>query len=186
VFYHEEDRELKLIRNANNPSVDAIELFGAFELKLLHPSYIYFLRSFKMKKVNDEVCELDRKHFEVIIEANAAAMERITFRKALAYSNLEKTEIKNIDYIRNTTKGFLEVVSTDVAKPYQFYANIDFAGLTRDTLVRMSKEPILINDTKEAQARLRETFKAAILQAIQDADAHKEKSMFTNKEEEVF
>jgi len=86
--------------------------------------------------------------------------------------------------MRITSKGSLDVVSTDAAKPYNFYANIDFAGLTRDTLVRMTKEPIQINATKEAQAKLREKFSAAILQAIQDADDYKEKPVFKIKEEE--
>jgi len=186
VFYHEEDRELKIIRNADNTSEDAIELFGAFELKLLHPSYISFLRTFKMKKVKDEVCEIDRRHFEQIIEVIAAAIERITFRKALAYSNLEKTDIKNIDYMRITTKGALEVVSKDEKRPHHFYAHVDFAGLTRESLVRLSKHPIEVNPSNEVQARLREKFLAAILQAIQDADNYKEKPVFNIKEEEEY
>jgi len=109
-----------LVRNLEDPSEDAIELFGAFELKLLHPSYIYFLRSYKMEKAGDEVCELDHMHFEVIIEAIAAAMERITFSKALAYSNFEKTNIQNIAYMRITTKRFLELVSLDGGEPFRF------------------------------------------------------------------
>lgn len=92
VFYHEETRELKLVRNLTNWGDDVISLFGVFELKLLHPSYIYFMRTYKMEKAVDEVCEINRKHFEANIEVIFAAMERISFRKALAYANLEKNE----------------------------------------------------------------------------------------------
>lgn len=105
MFYHDETHKLKLVRNTKDWEDDIITIFGAFELKLLHPSYIYFMRNYKMEKAKDEVCELDRRHFEAIVEVIAAAMERISFRKALAYANLEKMDIQNNDYMRISTKG---------------------------------------------------------------------------------
>ncbi|KAK1415095.1 hypothetical protein QVD17_30866 [Tagetes erecta] len=87
VYLHElcdkKLRENHRTRNLEDMFEDAIEIFGTFELKLLHSSYIYFMLMYKMEKVVNEVSEIDRKHFVAIIEAIAAAMERISFRKAL-------------------------------------------------------------------------------------------------------
>lgn len=52
-----------------------ISLFDVFELKLLHSSYIKFLRNYQTDKLKDEVEETDRKRFVAVIEAMAAAME---------------------------------------------------------------------------------------------------------------
>lgn len=73
-----------------------------------------------MEKAKDEVYGLDRKYFEAIIEVVAAAMERVSFIKALAYADLEKMKIKNIDYMRITTKGVWKLYPQIMKSHYVF------------------------------------------------------------------
>lgn len=47
ALYHEETHELKLVHNLDVWDDEMITLFDVFELKLLHPSYILFLRTIK-------------------------------------------------------------------------------------------------------------------------------------------
>lgn len=74
-FYHQETHELKLVHDLDDWDNDKISWFGVLELKLLHPSYIFFLRKYRMEILKDEVRKLDRKHFGVIIQIMVATME---------------------------------------------------------------------------------------------------------------
>lgn len=53
-------------------------------------------------------------------------MERILLGKALAYAQVEKTEILNIEYMSISTKEAFEVLSANYSKPIEFYANVVF------------------------------------------------------------
>ncbi|KAK1414964.1 hypothetical protein QVD17_30730 [Tagetes erecta] len=154
VFYNQETFELKIVRNMDDWDKDMITLFSTFELKLLHPSYIDFLRSYRMERCKDKVAEADRNLFVVMIEVIAAASEKIRVRKALLNANLVKVDIPEIEFMRVTAKGTLEVQVKGKEMPYEFYANIDFAGLTLDSLRRMNACPILINESKPRQAKI--------------------------------
>ncbi|KAK1415099.1 hypothetical protein QVD17_30870 [Tagetes erecta] len=139
-----------------------ITIFGTFELKLLHPSYIDYLRSRKPEKLNSEVADADKKHFEIIFEVIGAETEKIRLRKTLLYANLVKIEIKGIDYIRITSKGTLEVKAKGV---------------------KMAEIKILTNDSKPIQAKTVEKFKSCILRTIKYQETHVTKPLFDVKEE---
>ncbi|KAK1441246.1 hypothetical protein QVD17_07089 [Tagetes erecta] len=148
VFYNQETFELKLVRNLDDWDKDMITLFSTFELKLLHPSYIDFLRSYRMDKCKDALAEADRKLFVVMIEVIAAATEKIRVRKALLNSNLVRVDLPEIEYMRISRRGTLEVQVKGQEMPFEFYANIDFACLNLDSLRRMNACPILTNESK--------------------------------------
>lgn len=123
-----------------------------------------------MEKVKSVVAEVDRKHFVAIIVVIAVAMEWISLRKDLAYAQIVKSDIKNIDFMCISSKGVLEVHSNDYAKPFEFYANVDIAGLSNEKLESMMTIPILMNEAKPAQAKIADKFKESIRKAIKDPD----------------
>ncbi|KAK1419498.1 hypothetical protein QVD17_28670 [Tagetes erecta] len=183
VFYNQETFELKIVRNMDDWDKDMITLFSTFELKLLHPSYIDFLRSYRTEKCKDKVAEADRKLFVVMIEVIAAASEKIRVRKALLNSNLVKVDIPEIEFMRVTAKGTLEVQVKGKEMPYEFYDNIDFAGLNLDSLRRMNACPILTNESKPRQAKIAEKFKSCIEEALKEQEEFKGKELLDIKEE---
>ncbi|KAK1406242.1 hypothetical protein QVD17_41532 [Tagetes erecta] len=183
VFYNQETFELKLVRNLEDWDKDMITLFSTFELKLLHPSYINFLRSCKMEKCKDKLAEADRKLFVVMIEVIAAASEKIRVRKALLNSNLVRVDIPEIEFMRISAKGTLEVQVKGQEMPFEFYANIDFAGLNLDSLRRMNACPILTNESKPRQAKIAEKFKSCIEEALKEQEEFKGKELLDIKEE---
>ncbi|KAK1429948.1 hypothetical protein QVD17_12311 [Tagetes erecta] len=183
VFYNQETFELKIVRNLDDWDKDMITLFSTFELKLLHPSYIDFLRSYRMERCRDKVAEADRNLFVVMIEVIAAASEKNRIRKALLNSNLVKVDIPEIEFMRVTAKGTLEVQVKGKEIPYEFYANIDFAGLTLDSLRRMNAYPILTNESKPRQAKIAEKFKSCIEEALKEQEEYKGKELLDVKEE---
>lgn len=67
-FYHEDTYELKIVRDLDNWDNDMISLFIVFELKLLHPSYIHFLRYHTLEKVKSDVAKVARKNFMAILK----------------------------------------------------------------------------------------------------------------------
>ncbi|KAK1406252.1 hypothetical protein QVD17_41543 [Tagetes erecta] len=141
VFYNQETFELKLVRNLDDWDKDMITLFSTFELKLLHPSYIDFLRSYRMEKCKDKLAEADRKLFVVMIEVIAAASEKIRVWKALLNSNLVRVDIPEIEFMRLSAKGTLEVQVKGQEMPFEYYANIDFADCRKvQVLHRRSTE----------------------------------------------
>ncbi|KAK1427958.1 hypothetical protein QVD17_16731 [Tagetes erecta] len=162
---------------------DMITLFSTFELKLLHPSYIDHLRSYKMEKCKDKVAEADRKLFMVMVEVIATASEKIRVRKALLNANLVKVDIPEIEFMRVTAKGTLEVQVKGRELPYEFYTNIDFAGLTLDSLRRMNACDILTNESKPRQAKIAEKFKSCIEEALKEQEEYKGKELLDVKEE---
>ncbi|KAK1424684.1 hypothetical protein QVD17_20019 [Tagetes erecta] len=183
VFYNQETFELKLVRNLENWDEDMITLFSTFELKLLHPSYIDFLRSCRMEKCKDALAEADRKLFVVMIEVIAAATEKIRVRKAMLNSNLVMVDLPEIEYMRISRKGTLEVKVKGQEMPFEFYANIDFAGLNLDSLRRMNALPILTNESKPRQAKLAEKFKSCIEEALKEKEEYKGRELLNVKEE---
>ncbi|KAK1415072.1 hypothetical protein QVD17_30842 [Tagetes erecta] len=183
VFYNQETFELKIVRNMDDWDKDMITLFSTFELKLLHPSYIDFLRSYRMEKCKDKLAEADRKLFVVMIEVIAAASEKIRVRKALLNSNLVKVDIPEIEFMRVTAKGTLEVQVKGKEMPYEFYANIDFAGLNLDSLRRMNACPILTNESRPRQAKIADKFKSCIEEALKEQEEFKGKELLDIKEE---
>ncbi|KAK1429976.1 hypothetical protein QVD17_12367 [Tagetes erecta] len=183
VFYNQETFELKLVRNLEDWDKDMITLFSTFELKLLHPSYIEFLRSCKIEKCKDKLAEADRKLFTVMIEVIAAASEKIRVRKALLNSNLVMVDIPEIEYMRISRKGTLEVKVQGQELPFEFYANIDFAGLNLDSLRRMNALPILTNESKPRQAKIAEKFKSCIEEALKEKEEYKGRELLNVKEE---
>ncbi|KAK1431890.1 hypothetical protein QVD17_08663 [Tagetes erecta] len=183
VFYNQETFELKLVRNLEDWDKDMITLFSTFELKLLHPSYIDFLRSCRMEKCKDKLAEADRKLFVVMIEVIAAASEKIRVRKALLNSNLVRVDIPEIEFMRISAKGTLEVQVKGKEMPYEFYANIDFAGLNLDSLRRMNACPILTNESKPRQAKIAEKFKSCIEEALKEQEEFKGKELLDIKDE---
>ncbi|KAK1424574.1 hypothetical protein QVD17_19907 [Tagetes erecta] len=183
VFYNQETFELKLVRNLENWDEDMITLFSTFELKLLHPSYIDFLRSYRMEKCKDALAEADRKLFVVMIEVIAAATEKIRVRKAMLNSNLVMVDLPEIEYMRISRKGTLEVKVKGQEMPFEFYANIDFAGLNLDSLRRMNALPILTNESKSQQAKLAEKFKSCIEEALKEKEEYKGRELLNVKEE---
>ncbi|KAK1421905.1 hypothetical protein QVD17_24626 [Tagetes erecta] len=183
AFYHEETYELKLVRNLDDWDHDMITIFCTFQLKLLYPSYIGYLRSHKMEKLKNQVAEDDTKLFEIMFEVIGAATEKIRLRKALLYANLVKIEIKEIEFMRITSKGTLEVCARGVKKPYQFYANIDLAGVSLETLKRMAPCDILTNESKPKQATIAAKFKECIAEAIKEPEEHVVKPLLDIKEE---
>ncbi|KAK1411448.1 hypothetical protein QVD17_37997 [Tagetes erecta] len=183
VFYNQETFELKLVRNLENWDEDMITLFSTFELKLLHPSYIDFLRSCRMEKCKDALAEADRKLFVVMIEVIAAATEKIRVRKALLNSNLVMVDLPEIEYMRISRKGTLEVKVKGQEMPFEFYANIDFAGLNLDSLRRMNALPILTNESKPRQAKIAEKFKSCIEEALKEKEEYKGRELLDVKEE---
>ncbi|KAK1407829.1 hypothetical protein QVD17_39456 [Tagetes erecta] len=183
VFYNQETFELKLVRNLDDWDKDMITLFSTFELKLLHPSYIDFLRSCRMEKCKDNLAEADRKLFVVMIEVIAAASEKIRVRKALLNSNLVRIDIPEIEFMRISAKGTLEVQVKGMELPYEFYANIDFAGLNLDSLRRMNACPILTNESKPRQAKITEKFKSCIEEALKEQEEYKGRELLNIKEE---
>ncbi|KAK1414797.1 hypothetical protein QVD17_30556 [Tagetes erecta] len=160
-FYNQETFELKLVRNLDDWDKDMITLFSTFELKLLHPSYIDHLRSYKLE--------------------NCA--EKIHVRKALLNANLVKVDIPEIEFMRVTAKGTLEVQVKGRELPYEFYANIDFAGLSLDSLRRMNACDILTNESKPRQAKIAEKFKSCIEEALKEQEEYKGKELLDVKEE---
>ncbi|KAK1414872.1 hypothetical protein QVD17_30633 [Tagetes erecta] len=183
VFYNQETFELKLVRNLEDWDKDMITLFSTFERKLLHPSYIDFLRSYRMEKCKDKLAETDRKLFVVMIEVIAAASEKIRVRKALLNSNLVRVDIPEIEFMRISAKGTLEVQVKGQEMPFEFYANIDFAGLNLDSLRRMNACQILTNESKPRQAKIAEKFKSCIEEALKEQEEYKGKEMLNIKEE---
>ncbi|KAK1414849.1 hypothetical protein QVD17_30610 [Tagetes erecta] len=183
VFYNQETFELKLVRNLENWDKDMITLFSTFELKLLHPSYIDFLRSYRMEKCKDALAEADRKLFVVMIEVIAAATEKIRVRKALLNSNLVRIDLPEIEYMRISRKGTLEVKVKGQEMPFEFYANIDFAGLNLDSLRRMNALPILKNESKPRQAKIAEKFKSCIEEALKEQEEYKGRELLNVKDE---
>ncbi|KAK1411672.1 hypothetical protein QVD17_38230 [Tagetes erecta] len=183
VFYNQETFELKLVRNLEDWDKDMITLFSTFELKLLHPSYIDFLRSYRMEKCKDKLAEADRKLFVVMIEVIAAASEKIRVRKALLNSNLVRVDIPEIEYMRISRKGTLEVKVQGQEMPFEFYANIDFAGLNLDSLRRMNALQILTNESKPRQAKIAEKFKSCIEEALKEQEEYKGRELLNVKEE---
>ncbi|KAK1419509.1 hypothetical protein QVD17_28681 [Tagetes erecta] len=182
-FYNQETFELKLVRNLDDWDKDMITLFSTFELKLLHPSYIDHLRSYRMEKCKDKVAEADRNLFMVMIEVIAAASEKIRLRKALLNANLVKVDIPEIEFMRVSAKGTLEVQVKGRELPYEFYANIDFAGLTLDSLRRMNACAILTNESKPRQAKIAEKFKSCIEEALKEQEEYKGKELLDVKDE---
>ncbi|KAK1441112.1 hypothetical protein QVD17_06950 [Tagetes erecta] len=183
VFYNQETFELKLVRNLEDWDKDMITLFSTFELKLLHPSYIDFLRSYRMEKCKDALAEADRKLFVVMIEVIAAATEKIRVRKALLNSNLVRVDLPEIEYMRISRKGTLEVKVKGQEMPFEFYANIDFAGLNLDSLRRMNACSILTNESKPRQAKIAEKFKSCIEEALKEQEEYKGKELLNVKDE---
>ncbi|KAK1408288.1 hypothetical protein QVD17_39936 [Tagetes erecta] len=183
VFYNQETFELKLVRNLEDWDKDMITLFSTFELKLLHPSYIEFLRSYRIEKCKDKLAEADRKLFTVMIEVIAAASEKIRVRKALLNSNLVMVDIPEIEYMRISRKGTLEVKVQGQELPFEFYANIDFAGLNLDSLRRMNALPILTNESKPRQAKIAEKFKSCIEEALKEKEEYKGRELLKVKDE---
>ncbi|KAK1415338.1 hypothetical protein QVD17_31118 [Tagetes erecta] len=183
VFYNQETFELKLVRNLDDWDKDMITLFSTFELKLLHPSYIDFLRSYRMEKCRDALAEADRKLFVVMIEVIAAATEKIRVRKALLNSNLVRVDLPEIEYMRISRKGTLEVKVKGQEMPFEFYANIDFAGLNLDSLKRMNACPILTNESKPRQAKIAEKFKSCIEEALKEQEEYKGRELLNVKDE---
>ncbi|KAK1419461.1 hypothetical protein QVD17_28630 [Tagetes erecta] len=183
VFYNQETYELKLVRNLDDWDQDMITLFSTFELKLLHPSYIDYLRNHKMEKLKDPVAEEDRRLFVIMIEVIGAATEKIRLRKALLNANLVKIDMPEIEYMRVTSKGTLEVKVKGRKKPYEFYANIDFAGISLDTLKRMKDCDIITNESKPRQAKIAEKFKSCIEEALKEQEEYKGKSLLDVKDE---
>ncbi|KAK1407868.1 hypothetical protein QVD17_39495 [Tagetes erecta] len=183
VFYNQETFELKLVRNLDDWDKDMITLFSTFELKLLHPSYIDFLRSYRMEKCKDALAEADRKLFVVMIEVIAAATEKIRVRKALLNSNLVRVDLPEIEYMRISRKGTLEVQVKGQEMPFEFYANIDFAGLNLDSLRRMNACPILTNESKPRQAKIAEKFKSCIEEALKEQEEYKGRELLNVKDE---
>ncbi|KAK1441337.1 hypothetical protein QVD17_07184 [Tagetes erecta] len=182
-FYNQETFELKLVQNLDDWDKDLITLFSTFELKLLHPSYIDHLRSYKMEKCKDKTAEADRNLFMVMIEVIAAASEKIRLRKALLNANLVKVDIPEIEFMRVTAKGTLEVQVKGRELPFEFYANIDFAGLTLDSLRRMNACDILTNESKPRQAKIAEKFKSCIEEALKEHEEYKGKELLNVKDE---
>ncbi|KAK1427854.1 hypothetical protein QVD17_16552 [Tagetes erecta] len=164
VFYNQETFELKLVRNLENWDEDMITLFSTFELKLLHPSYIDFLRSYRMEKCKDALAEADRKLFVVMIEVIAAATEKIRVRKAMLNSNLVMVDLPEIEYMRISRKRNL-------------------GGLNLDSLRRMNALPILTNESKPRQAKLAEKFKSCIEEALKEKEEYKGRELLDVKEE---
>ncbi|KAK1432344.1 hypothetical protein QVD17_09240 [Tagetes erecta] len=183
VFYNQDTFELKLVRNLEDWDKDMITLFSTFELKLLHPSYIDYLRSIRMEKCKDKLAEADRKLFVVMIEVIAAASEKIRVRKALLNSNLVMVDLPKIEYMRISRKGTLEVYVEGKEMPFEFYANIDFAGLNLDSLRRMNALPILTNESKPRQAKIVEKFKSCIEEALKEKEEYKGRELLNVKEE---
>ncbi|KAK1414773.1 hypothetical protein QVD17_30532 [Tagetes erecta] len=183
VFYNQETFELKLVRNLEDWDKDMITLFSTFELKLLHPSYIDFLRSYRMEKCKDALAEADRKLFVVMIEVIDAATEKIRVRKALLNSNLVRVDLPEIEYMRISRRGTLEVQVKGQEMPFEFYANIDFAGLNLDSLRRMNACPILTNESKPRQAKIAEKFKSCIEEALKEQEEYKGKELLNVKDE---
>ncbi|KAK1419536.1 hypothetical protein QVD17_28710 [Tagetes erecta] len=183
VFYNQDTFELKLVRNLEDWDKDMITLFSTFELKLLHPSYIDYLRSIRMEKCKDKLAEADRKLFVVMIEVIAAASEKIRVRKALLNSNLVMVDLPKIEYMRISRKGTLEVYVEGKEMPFEFYANIDFAGLNLDSLRRMNALSILTNESKPRQAKIAEKFKSCIEEALKEKEEYKGRELLDVKEE---
>ncbi|KAK1406522.1 hypothetical protein QVD17_41920 [Tagetes erecta] len=183
VFNNQENFELKLVRNLEDWDKGMITLFSTFELKLLHPSYIDFLRSCRMEKCKDKLAEADRKLFVVMIKVIAAAFEKIRVRKALLNSNLVRVDIPEIEFMRISAKGTLEVQVKGQEMPFEFYANIYFAGLNLDSLRRMNACPILTNESKPRQAKIAEKFKSCIEEALKEQEEFKGKELLDIKEE---
>ncbi|KAK1431999.1 hypothetical protein QVD17_08852 [Tagetes erecta] len=183
VFYNQETFELKIVRNMDDWDKDMITLFSTFELKLLHPSYIDYLRSYRMERCKDKVAEADRNLFVVMIEVIAAASEKIHVRKALLNANLVKVDIPEIEFMRVTAKGTSEVQVKGKEMPFEFYANIDFAGLTLDSLRRMNACPILTNESKPRQAKIAEKFKSCIEEALKEQEEYKGRELLNVKDE---
>ncbi|KAK1429812.1 hypothetical protein QVD17_12061 [Tagetes erecta] len=182
-FYNQETFELKLVRNLDDWDKDMITRLSTFELKLLHPSYIDHLRCYKMEKCKDKVAEADRNLFIVMIEVIGVASEKIRLRKALLNANLVKVDIPEMEFMRVTAKGTLEVQVKGRELPYEFYANIDFAGLTLDSLRRMNACTILANESKPRQAKITEKFKSCIEEALKEQEEYKGKELLDVKEE---
>ncbi|KAK1427966.1 hypothetical protein QVD17_16745 [Tagetes erecta] len=174
-FYHEETFELKLVCNLDDWDQDMITLFSTFELK----------RSHKMEKMKDPIAEADRKLFEIMIEVIGAATEKIRLRKALLNADLVKINIPEIEFMRITSKGTLEVRAKGKKRPYEFYANIDFAGITLETLKQMATCEILTNKSKPRQAMIAEKFKSCIEEAIKEQEEYTGKQLLNVKEEEL-
>ncbi|KAK1431981.1 hypothetical protein QVD17_08822 [Tagetes erecta] len=182
-FYNQETYELKLVRNMDDWDRDMITLFSTFELKLLHQSYIDHLRNHTMEKLKDPIAEKDRRLFVVMIEVIAAASEKIRLRKALLNANLVKIDVPEIEYMRVTSRGTLEVKVKGKKETYEFYANIDFAGISLDSLKRMKECDIATNASKPRQAKIAEKFKSCIEEALKEQEEYKGKPMLDVKDE---
>ncbi|KAK1411654.1 hypothetical protein QVD17_38211 [Tagetes erecta] len=135
-------------------------ILNTFELKLLHPSYIEHLRTYKMEKCKDKLAEADRKLFMVMVEVIAAASEKIRVRKALLNANLVKVDIPEIEFMRVTAKG-----------------------LTLDSMRRMNACAILTNESKPRQAKIAEKFKSCIEEALKEQEEYKGKELLDIQDE---
>ncbi|KAK1415039.1 hypothetical protein QVD17_30808 [Tagetes erecta] len=111
------------------------------------------------------------------------ASEKIRIRKALLNANLVKVDIPEIEFMRVTAKGTLEVQVKGRELPYEFYANIDFAGLTLDSLRRMNDCAILTNESKPRRAKIAEKFKSCIEEALKEQEEYKGKELLDVKDD---
>ncbi|KAK1427856.1 hypothetical protein QVD17_16554 [Tagetes erecta] len=83
----------------------------------------------------------------------------------------------------NPVKGTLEVQVKGQEMPFEFYANIDFAGLNLDSLRRMNACPILTNESKPRQAKIAEKFKSCIEEALKEQEEYKGRELLNVKDE---
>ncbi|KAK1431873.1 hypothetical protein QVD17_08625 [Tagetes erecta] len=136
-----------------------------------------------MEKLKDPVAEEDRRLFVIMIEVIGAATEKIRLRKALLNANLVKIDIPEIECMRVTSKGTLEVKVKGRKKPHVFYDNIYFAGINLDSLKRMKDCDILTNESKPRQAKIAEKFKSCIEEALKEQEDYQGKQLLDVKDE---
>lgn len=72
-----QNKEVVLVRNSEDYGDEVVRMFGVFELRLLHPSYIHFLAKKKFERVKDQDYAQGLRYFIHMIELLSTVYEKL-------------------------------------------------------------------------------------------------------------
>jgi len=160
-WYDSGNKELLLIRNLEDKSVNEFRMFGVFELRLLHPSYLHFLAKQKSERVIDKDVVQDLCYFIHMIEILSVAYEKMALRKELLALNFGTLKITDVLSLEINNRGNLVIKSAN--RVDEMFTKDDILNLAQDTIEELMLMPIIVRSykhTKEA-ARFQQYIKSA-------------------------
>ncbi|KAK1427967.1 hypothetical protein QVD17_16746 [Tagetes erecta] len=149
-FYDTRNKELVLVRNVEDYSEDEIRMFGVFELRLLHPSYIHFLAKQKFEKMVGQDSVQDLCYFIHMIEILSVAYEKMALRKELLVLNVRTLKITNIQSLEINNRRNLVIKSA--SRVDEMFTKDDILNLAQETIEEMMLMPIIVKNDKHAKA----------------------------------